>query len=450
MQPTQRPTLSTLSALTRAATASASGRAAEIEKETGAVSRVIRLDQIRVKPQVRHDFTDIDDFAERLQMVGHVHTPILVREINGDEQFELIAGERRVRASKVNRWQEIPAKIFPAATSDLKIRMYQVSENIDRRDLSLKETAVGLAADVDQYGREEAARIWAGKNGKHRGGPWISKHLRFQKYGPITRALFDENHFDDVEAANKLADIEAINADVAAEFATEMREGRKVGRLALEAKLATLRSDEKPQDESHAPVDPGAVTTSTPDLAPASRLGGNTGGPIAPEVRDQAPSGQQSAESQHTASPTAVNARIAENGQTDSAPARAKQQSANAADPATSMIWRIEEIYQTATGSIGRIKGLLNDLSTAGVGARDTDWHLYVAFVNIAASALVGVGPETAGRIMNMFNADLNSRGPLELLNRLHPTTRAGVLPDDFGYDTEREIHPLAPGDWEL
>jgi ParB family transcriptional regulator, chromosome partitioning protein len=35
-------------------------------------------------------------------------------------------------------------------------------------------------------------------------------------------------------------------------------------------------------------------------------------------------------------------------------------------------------------------------------------------------------------------------------LNGLHPTSKTGVLPDDFRYDTGREIHPLAPGDWAL
>jgi ParB family chromosome partitioning protein len=123
-----RGSFSSLSVLTRAATARA-----QIEKETGATSKVVQIAKIRINPQVRRDFSDIADFAERLKVVGHVHTPILLREIKGEEAYELIAGERRVRGSIANKWDEIPAKVFPADTPDLKLRKYQVSENIDRK-----------------------------------------------------------------------------------------------------------------------------------------------------------------------------------------------------------------------------------------------------------------------------------------------------------------------------
>lgn len=445
--------LSSLSMLTRAATASA--RAAEIEKETGAFTKTIRIAKIRVKPQVRHDFSDIADFAVRLQVVGHVHTPILVREIKGDDGFELIAGERRVRGSTQNGWTEIPAKIFPADTPDLKIRMYQVSENVDRKGLSLKETSIGLAADVERFGREEASRIWTAPNGKQRSASWISKHLRFQKYGPITRELFDANQFDDIEAANKMADIEEISIDAAAELAAEIRAelrvGRKIGRLTLDARLNALRQ------QAAAPSDTHDAQTLTPQVGAegeedAPRTIARDVDPVSvTEPRPDESADMTGAASLRPASAsTGPEDRAIDSAPRTNTPSRVKHERASSADPKKSVVWRVEGIYETGTGSIERLRSLQADLTAAGVGAEDREWRLWVAFVDIAASALVGMESETASKILNRFSAELNSRGPLELLNRLHPTRKTGVMPDDFRYDTDREIHPLAPGDWTL
>jgi ParB family transcriptional regulator, chromosome partitioning protein len=466
--------LSSLSALTRAATASA--RAAEIEKETGAVTRAIPIAQIRVKPQVRHDFSDVADFAERLKQVGHVHTPILVREIRGENAYELIAGERRVRASKLNEWQEIQAKVFPAITPDIKIRMYQVSENVDRKSLSLRETAIGLAADVEQYGREEAARIWTASNGKQRSASWISKHLRFLKYGPVTRELFDASLFDDIEAANKLDDIEAISADVAAELAAEIREGRKIGRVALDARLDILKQGERSQTDLLARERPAAASLcadsafqqraaeageSVTSLAGASAnvtplntapIESSAVSPVTVAALctvEHATAAEPEAAAPSCA-PAATTVAAAVTGQAAATPPRVKQHHAASADPKSAVVWRIEQNYQAGTNAIERLRALRQDLRAAGVGSEVTEWRTWVAFVDIVAPALVGVGSETWSKIINRLVAELNSSGPLELLNRLHPTSKAGVLPDDFGYDTDREIHPLAPGDWAL
>jgi len=437
-----------ISALTRAA--SGATRAAEIEQATGAVTKVIAISKVRTKPQVRDDFADVEEFAKRLQVIGHVHTPILVRAIEGTDEFELVAGERRIRASTLNRWLEIQAKIFPAGTPDVLIRKYQVSENIDRKPLSVRETAIGLAADVELYGRDEAAHIWAAPNGKERSASWISKYLRFQRYGKVTRALFDENLFDDVEAANKMADIEVICAETARELASEMRAGKKIGRLTLDARLSMLKKEGEaasktappsalpgmPRQEAAATggqstddlqMSPPALVHQDPDVGGAEQAADHPGGAHGPSF---------------AVSPTSTDAPR-------STP-RVKVQRAAAAEPRHSSIWRVEEIYEIGTGSVDRVRKLQADLSAAGMGPEDIDWRLWVSFVDLAASALAGMDSETAGKIINRFNDEINSSGPLELLNRLHPCRRPGVLPDDFRYDTDREIHPLAPNDWAL
>ncbi|KWK68829.1 ParB/RepB/Spo0J family partition protein [Burkholderia ubonensis] len=453
MQQANSGRFASLSALTRAATASA--RAAEIEKATGAVTKVILIAKVRVKPQVRNDFSDVADFAERAKVVGHMHTPILVREIKDDDGYELIAGERRIRASTLNGWAEIQAKVFPADTPDVIIRMYQVSENVDRKPLSLLETATGLAADVERFGRDEAARIWTAPNGKQRSASWISKHLRYLKYGSITRALFDANLFDDVEAANKLADIESISAETAAELAEEMRAGRKIGRLTLDARLNMLKHGGEPvpaaNPQQGKPAAALPEASSKPALAAAALPSGGADagvGRLAEPDASHISATSSASPGRLTGAPVAPT--VASGSAPPSTSPRVKQQRAVGTDPKKTVVWRVEEIYEIGTGSIERFRNLSADLNAAGLDPEDVEWKLWVGFVDLAASALVGMGTEIAGKIINRFSAELNSRGPLELLNRLHPSRTTSVMPDDFRYDTDREIHPLAPGDWAL
>ncbi|CAE6846773.1 ParB/RepB/Spo0J family partition protein [Paraburkholderia aspalathi] len=433
-----------------------SAMAAAIEEATGAMTMEILVSRIITKPQDRLDFKDIEAFAARLKVVGHVHTAILVRATDGDD-YELIGGERRVRGSILNGWEKIPAKIFPANTPDLAIRMYQVSENVDRKSLSAKETALGLASDIDRFGREEAARLWTNPKGKQRSESWISKHLRFRKYGPVTRELFDAGLFDDVEAANKMDDIEAENADLASEMADAMRAGERFGRLTLDARLAQIRSASRDIPPQDGPSTPAAAeqepvplpSVRTPPSNPNSTDGEGSGPSAAhieqaggPAIRQEpAPSVTQAVQlaSQAQKAPRDAAAAL-----------RPKQERAGSTDPMRTVIWRVEELFHESTGSIHRLRQLQADLAAAGVGGEDADWRLWVAFVQLACSALVGVGQPRAEQMINRLSAELNSRSAIELLNALHPSRKAGVLPDDFRYDTEREIHPLAPNNWAL
>lgn len=432
-----------------------SAMAAAIVEATGAFTTEILITKIVIKPQDRTDFTDIDAFAGRLKMVGHVHTAILVRAM-ADEQFELIFGERRVRGSMLNGWEKIPAKVFPATTPDFVIRMYQVSENFDRKPLSAKETALGLASDIDRFGREQAARLWTNPKGKQRSESWISKHLRFRKYGPITRELFDAGMFDDIEAANKMDDIEAEGTELARELAKEMKAGEKLGRVTLEVRFAQFKgaaqltendTTASPAAAARSPVPLRLVDDSRASSDPAkedvgdsTHVYGETAG------RNSAPPG--------AAATTGESVLRTSPPQTSSSESVSRQQSkqgrTGAMDSMKTVVWRAEELFQKSTDSIHRLRQLQADLAAAGVPEEDADWRLWVAFVQLACSALVGVGQPRAGKMINRLNDELNSKSPIELLNTLHPSRRAGVLPDDFRYDTGREIHPLAPNNWAL
>lgn len=75
--------------------------------------------------------------------------PILVREY-GDGRYQIIAGERRFRASKLAGLTEIPAIVLDK--DDRKSAEIALIENIQREDLNPLEEALGYKALADEYG----------------------------------------------------------------------------------------------------------------------------------------------------------------------------------------------------------------------------------------------------------------------------------------------------------
>lgn len=97
------------------------------------------LERIVPSPfQARFDFSGVDELSEDIRANG-VLQPVLVRVLENG-QYELIAGERRLRASKLAGRQEIPAMVARNVT-DEQARLYGLRENLSRRDLNVYEQA---------------------------------------------------------------------------------------------------------------------------------------------------------------------------------------------------------------------------------------------------------------------------------------------------------------------
>lgn len=95
----------------------------------------IELDKIvpnRYQP--RREFSDdsIKELAETLDKDGLLQ-PIVVRE-NGEDQYEIIAGERRYRAAKSLNWETIPAIVNNM--NDDQAASLALIENLQREDLN--------------------------------------------------------------------------------------------------------------------------------------------------------------------------------------------------------------------------------------------------------------------------------------------------------------------------
>lgn len=117
-------------------------------EQTGTVVK-IPLDQIEVNPfQPRVDFNEeaLRDLAESIKIHGVVQ-PITVRKL-GNKKFQLIAGERRLRASKIADQADIPAYVRVA--NDQESLEIALIENIQREDLNALEIALNYQRLLDE------------------------------------------------------------------------------------------------------------------------------------------------------------------------------------------------------------------------------------------------------------------------------------------------------------
>ena len=101
------------------------------------------------KDQPRKDFNEegINELADSIRVHG-VYNPILVRSID-DENYQIIAGERRWRAARIAGLSEIPARIIIA--DDKKSHLIAMIENLQREDLNPIEEAHGYKAIIDKF-----------------------------------------------------------------------------------------------------------------------------------------------------------------------------------------------------------------------------------------------------------------------------------------------------------
>src|SRR5690625_4923485 len=100
----------------------------------------LTVDQIvpnEYQPRTQFDDEKIKELAQTLQTHGMIQ-PIVVRRKN-EEQFEVIAGERRLRAAKSLGWEKISAII--RNLSDTETASIALIENIQREELSVIEEA---------------------------------------------------------------------------------------------------------------------------------------------------------------------------------------------------------------------------------------------------------------------------------------------------------------------
>jgi ParB family transcriptional regulator, chromosome partitioning protein len=98
------------------------------------------------QPRQTFDLTEIADLADSIRAHG-ILQPLVVRRTT--DGFELIAGERRLRAAQAADWRQVPVQI--REVDDRQMAELAIVENVQRKDLNAIEKAQSFQRYIDQY-----------------------------------------------------------------------------------------------------------------------------------------------------------------------------------------------------------------------------------------------------------------------------------------------------------
>lgn len=148
------------------------------EKVTVKATPMNRMDEIPIsqiipnptQPRTQFDDEALQELADSIRQLGVIQ-PITVKRGEG-EQYIIISGERRWRASQMVGLERLPAYIREA--DDENLHAMALVENIQRQDLNAIEIALGMQRLIDECGLTQEAM--ADKVGKKRST--VSNYMR--------------------------------------------------------------------------------------------------------------------------------------------------------------------------------------------------------------------------------------------------------------------------------
>ncbi len=158
----------------------------EMPTEPSENIRIVEITRIAARPdQPRKSFDKaaLEDLAKSIEMHG-ILQPLILRE-EGDG-FELIAGERRLRAAQLAGLTEVPVII--KSVNDATVKEISIIENIQREDLNPIEEALAYKSLMEEFQLTQEAL--AAKVGKSRS--YVANALRLLNLDDLTKTYLME------------------------------------------------------------------------------------------------------------------------------------------------------------------------------------------------------------------------------------------------------------------
>ena len=161
--------------------------------ESGRVA-FVPIDRIRpnpAQPRKVFDRQGLEELAASIAQYGVIQPLSVRRQADG---YELVAGERRLRASRLAGLTEVPCILL--SVDEESSGMIALVENLQRRDLDYMEEAEGLARLMRLYGlsQEQAAA----KVGKSQSA--VANKLRLLRHSPAVREVLQSQHLSERHA----------------------------------------------------------------------------------------------------------------------------------------------------------------------------------------------------------------------------------------------------------
>lgn len=189
--------------------------------------RELPLDHVRPNPfQPRQHFDDalLAELAESIRQHG-VLQPVLVRRRGGE--YELVAGERRVRAARAAGLTAVPALVRD--WDDRTVMEVALVENLQRRDLNPMEEAEAFRRLIEEFGwTQEQAADRVGKSRSH-----VANYLRLLQLNPEVRDLVAQGRLSMAHAKVLLSVDPERRAGMAEKAAAEEWTVRQLGAAAV-------------------------------------------------------------------------------------------------------------------------------------------------------------------------------------------------------------------------
>ncbi len=198
-----------------------------IAVEGGEMVAKVPLDKIhpnRYQPRTNFEPEALQELAESIRVHG-LAQPLLISPSAIPGEFELVAGERRLRASKMAGLTEVPCVVRPV--SERERSELSLIENIQREDLNALEEADALRKLMAEFGltQEEVAHTLG------RSRPAVANKLRLLDLPDELKAALREGRLSEGHARTLLG-------------ITDRERQAEIGRRILQEKL-TVREVEK-------------------------------------------------------------------------------------------------------------------------------------------------------------------------------------------------------------
>ena len=185
------------------------------EAQPGEALRTLPVQQLqpgKYQPRMQMDASKLTELAESIKAQGVIQ-PIVVRELEPG-RFEIVAGERRWRASQEAGLAEVPVVV--RELDDRTVIAMALIENIQREDLNPLEEAQSLQRLINEFSLTHAEAAEA--VGRSRAA--VSNLLRLLELPPAIRALLEARRLEMGHARALLT----LSPDLASKLASDAAE----------------------------------------------------------------------------------------------------------------------------------------------------------------------------------------------------------------------------------
>lgn len=205
----------------------------KVEREGVKEVSIEKLTQGKYQPRRYFDQDALEALASSIKAQGIIQ-PIVVRTIQGQDQFEILAGERRWRASQLAGLKTVPV-IFKEMT-DQEALAVALIENIQRENLNPVETAMALKRLIEEFEltHQEAGDVI----GKSRSS--ITNTLRLLELDGVVQEFLAEMKLDMGHARSLLALTKPKQIEVANRVVNEQLTVRETEQI-VKAMMAGIK-----------------------------------------------------------------------------------------------------------------------------------------------------------------------------------------------------------------